>query len=431
MRGLKQHIWEKAYEDSPETRARLQAAADLRCRLQEVEHMRSNLPLGPATEWRAAHGRMWAHDPSLEGFEMEREAVAEVRSVGVGVSAFNATRLHLNYEDVMSHITVLGVLDDMCESVAGADEDGIVASHFRRLRDACWDDDLMSDDPDLGIDDAFSDEDAVPETSPSTFFAEDSGHYFTSPWMEVRWRIAYGMVVEELEDLFLHKHDAENVRRLEAHKARFKQSWTKAAKINHKSKSLGGSSKAKRGKARGVNDEMSRSEKRRKFGKKATEAKTKAWDKGARRREVFATMMGFKPQPSPKTVVVVPSPRVFLGQGASIDFAESRLEDCVRALIADIRQAPTNARTHSWRSDGSKGAARTRVDIQRREALIMYYNFLLKGGPCRTSASVKVVETMRGKKCIAKSACNDKPARMLRQRAELFYRCGNIVESRR
>ena len=166
---------------------------------------------------------------------MEREAVAEVRSVGVGVSAFNATRLHLNYEDVMSHITVLGVLDDMCESVAGADEDGIVASHFRRLRGACWDDDLMSDDPDLGIDDAFSDEDAVPETSPSTFFAEDSGHYFTSPWMEVRWRIAYGMVVEELEDLFLHKHDAENVRRLEAHKARFKQPWTKAAKINHKS----------------------------------------------------------------------------------------------------------------------------------------------------------------------------------------------------
>ena len=103
----------------------------------------------------------------------------------------------------------------------------------------------------------------------------------------------------------------------------------------------------------------------------------------------------------------------------------------MRALIADIRHTPTNARTHSWRSDGSKGAARTRVDIQRREALIMYYNFLLKGGLCRTVASVKVVETMRGKKCIAKSAYNDKPARRLRQRAELFYRCGNIVESRK
>jgi hypothetical protein len=94
---------------------------------------------------------------------MEREAVAEVRSVGVGASAFNATRSHLmscNCEDVMSHVTVLGVLDDTCESVAGSDEDGIVASHFRRSRDACWDDDLMSDEPDLGVDDAFSDEDA-------------------------------------------------------------------------------------------------------------------------------------------------------------------------------------------------------------------------------------------------------------------------------
>jgi hypothetical protein len=46
---------------------------------------------------------MWAHDPILEGFEMEREAVAEVRSVGVGALAFNATRLHLNYEG-LTHV---------------------------------------------------------------------------------------------------------------------------------------------------------------------------------------------------------------------------------------------------------------------------------------------------------------------------------------
>jgi hypothetical protein len=376
---------------------------------------------------------MWAYDSNLEGIELDREAVAEVQSVGVGASAFNASRLQLNYEDVMSHMSVLGVLDDICESVvAGADEDGIVASHFRRLRDACSGDDIMSDEDDLGPDDVFPDEHAAPEPSPSTFFEEGSGHHFTAPWMDARWRIAHGMVVEELQALFLYKCEADNVRRLEAHKARFKQAWTEAPKKNHKSKSLGGGSAAKRGKARGINDEMSRSEKRRKHGTLATKAKAAEWEKGAKRRKVFVAMMGFKPKPSPKKVVAVPSSKVFRGNFPAIDFDENRLRDCVRALVNDIRRSPTNSRTHGCRADGSKGTARTRVDMQRREALIMYFNFMLKNEITRVPASVRVVEAMTGHKTKASSnPYHNKGARMLRRRGEMFYRCGSIVESRR
>ena len=113
LRGLKQRVWENAHEASTATRARLQAAADLRCRLQELEHVRSNLPPGPEAEWRAAHGRMWANDPALEGIKLDREAAAEVQSAGVDVSAFNASRLQLNCEYVMSHVSVLGVLNEI------------------------------------------------------------------------------------------------------------------------------------------------------------------------------------------------------------------------------------------------------------------------------------------------------------------------------
>ena len=148
--------------------------------------MRCKLPRGLVTEWRAAHGRMWAEDPALDGIELDREAAEEWPGSGVGFAAMNAEKLQLNYENVVSHLSVLGVLDDILESVEiYADEDDILAAHVRRLQQTFGDDVNGTDDEDDWEGDASTDEGAIPETAASDFFAGGgSGKYFTASWQE-------------------------------------------------------------------------------------------------------------------------------------------------------------------------------------------------------------------------------------------------------